>query len=150
MSPDFNPQAAFEQVIQRLDSLDASQKVVQQVLVQTMDIQTNMLQTQNQMLETQNQMLETQNQMQLDIRQLQGSQLDLLRVQNRMLDYMKFAFDQQAKWNERQDQFNIVVLDELREIKLDLREIKKKVFGEVETRLIKLEDFMNDQLRKAS
>jgi len=171
MSPAFNPQVAFQQVVQRLDGLQAAQEQTQQILLQTVDIQTSMLgtqnrmldtqnrmqDTQNHMLDTQNRMLETQIRMQQDISQLQDSQLTLLRTQNQMLDYMKFTFDQQAKWNERQDQFNIIFLDELRgvkgevqELKEDVREIKKKISGELEARLIKLEDFMNDQLRKAS
>ena len=146
----FDPQDAFQQVVQRLDGLQSSQNQMLQVLIQTVDIQTGIL-------ETQHRMQETQSRMQEDIKQLQGSQLLLLKTQNKMLDYMKFTFDQQAKWNERQDQFNIIFLEELREVKgevrelkSDVREIKKKVFGELESRLIKLEDFMNDQLRKAS
>ena len=157
MQPEFNPQAAFEQVTQRLDGLQASQDEMKQVLIQTVDIQTSMLETQGQLLHTQNRLLdtqtrmqETQSRMQEDQNQLLETQNQLLSTQNRMLDYMKFTFDQQAKWNERQDQFNIILLEEIRELKGDVREIKKKVFGEIETRLLKLEDFMNDQLRKAS
>ncbi|MGI4833191.1 MAG: hypothetical protein ACRYFK_06980 [Janthinobacterium lividum] len=105
MPPEFNPQAAFEQVTQHLDGLQASQDGMKRVLIQTADIQTAMLGVQQQMLETQNRLVHTQN---------------------RMLDYMKFTFDQQAKWNERQDEFNIILLDEIRELKGDVREIKKK------------------------
>ena len=39
---------------------------------------------------------------------------------------------------------------EVRELKEDVREIKKKISGELEARLSRLKDFMNDQLRKAS
>jgi len=153
MQPEFNPPVAFEQVTQRLDGLQASQNEMKQVLIRTVDIQTSILGTQQQMQHTQtqvlapqNRMLHTQNQLLDDIRQLQGSQLALLQTQNQLLDYMKFTFNQQAKWNERQDQFNIII----RELKGDVREIKKQVFGEIEARLVKSEDFMNDQLRKAS
>lgn len=171
MSPDFNPQAAFEQVTQRLDAMQASQNQTQQILLQTVDIQTEMLKelrqtqatqaqmqvTQAEMQVTQAQMQATQAEMQADIRQLRDSHLTLLKVQNGMMDFMKFTFDKQAQWNERQDQFNIIFLDELRDLKREVRQRDfdaktegDKMYKELKDRLGRLEDFMNDQLRKAS
>ncbi|RZK29749.1 MAG: hypothetical protein EOO57_18880, partial [Hymenobacter sp.] len=103
MSPTLDAQAAFAQVGQRLGAVQESQLQTQRILLQTVEIQTGMLAALRQTQATQ-----------ADIRQLRDSHLTLLRVQNSMLDYMKFTFDQQAKWNERQDQFNSIFLDELR------------------------------------
>ena len=62
----------------------------------------------------------------------------------------------QEKFNERQDQFNIIFLDEVRDIKLDVRELRKEVVAvkdvvlkQHEGRLKRLEDFMDGFLRKA-
>ena len=55
---------------------------------------------------------------------------------------MQSEFNHQAAFS--------ILLDETRELQREAREIKKKVFGEMESRPIKPGDFMNDQFRKAS
>ncbi len=62
----------------------------------------------------------------------------------------------QEKSNERQDQFNIIFLDEVRDIKLDVRELRKEittvkdvVLKQYDERLKRLEDFMDGFMRKA-
>jgi|GEM_PF-2758493 len=157
MSPAFDPQVAFHQLTQRLDTMQASQDQTNQTLLQTVEIQTAMLHELRQTQATQTAMQAAQTEMQADIRQLRDSHLTLLKVQNNMLDFMKFTLDKQTKWNERQDQFNIIFLDELRDLKREVRrrddDAKSegdKIYREPKDRLNRLEDFMNDQLRKAS
>ena len=62
----------------------------------------------------------------------------------------------QEKFNERQDQFNIIFLDEIRDIKHDVRDVKKEIntlltltIKQHDERLKKLEDFMDGFMRKA-
>lgn len=57
--------------------------------------------------------------------------------------------ERQEKFNERQDQFNIIFLDEIREMKKDIRELTEVVLKQHEGRLKRLEDFM-DGLRNAA
>ena len=58
--------------------------------------------------------------------------------------------ERQEKFNERQDQFNIIFLDEIREMKKDIKELTEVVLKQHEGRLKRLEDFMDGFLRKAS
>ena len=58
--------------------------------------------------------------------------------------------ERQEKSNERQDQFNIIFLDEIREMKKDIKELTEVVLKQHESRLKRLEDFMDGFLRKAS
>jgi hypothetical protein len=62
----------------------------------------------------------------------------------------------QEKFNERQDQFNIIFLEEIRDIKHDVRGLRKDIeilkdvtLKQHDERLKKLEDFMDGFLRKA-
>ncbi len=57
--------------------------------------------------------------------------------------------ERQEKSNERQDQFNIIFLDEIRGMKKDIKELADVVLKQHETRLKRLEDFMDGFLRKA-
>lgn len=64
--------------------------------------------------------------------------------------------ERQEKFNERQDQFNIIFLDEIRDIKADVRGLKQEVrtlldvtIKQHDERLKRLEDFMDGFLRKA-
>ena len=64
--------------------------------------------------------------------------------------------DRQEEFNERQDQYNIIFLDEIRDIKRDVRDLKKDsgvlkdvVLKQHDERPKKLEDFMDGFLRKA-
>ncbi|TPG64375.1 hypothetical protein EAH73_14420 [Hymenobacter nivis] len=57
--------------------------------------------------------------------------------------------ERQEKFNERQDQFNIIFLDEIRGMKKDIKELSDVVLKQHETRLKRLEDFMDGFLRKA-
>lgn len=57
--------------------------------------------------------------------------------------------ERQEKFNERQDQFNIIFLDEIRGMKKDIKELTDVVLKQHETRLKRLEDFMDGFLRKA-
>ncbi|AWM33907.1 hypothetical protein [Hymenobacter nivis] len=57
--------------------------------------------------------------------------------------------ERQEKFNERQDQFNIIFLDEIRGMKRDIKELTDIVLKQHETRLKRLEDFMDGFLRKA-
>lgn len=74
------------------------------------------------MLRAQPPMPTTQNQMPGDIRQLQSPQSALLKTQSQMLDYMKFTFDQQAKWDGWQDQLNIIYPNALRGMRRQVRQ----------------------------
>ncbi len=56
---------------------------------------------------------------------------------------------QMLKFMERQDQFNIIFLDEIREMRKDLRALSEVVMTQHEGRLKRLEDFM-DGLRNAA
>ncbi len=77
----------------------------------------------------------------------------------RLLDWTdrQEAFNErQEKFNERQDQFNIIFLDEIRDIKADVRGLKQEVrtlldvtIKQHDERLKRLEDFMDGFLRKA-
>ncbi|WP_310398006.1 hypothetical protein [Hymenobacter sp.] len=65
--------------------------------------------------------------------------------------------ERQEKFNERQDQYSIIFLDEIHDIKHDVRELKKDIgilkdvtLKQHDERLKKLEDFMDGLLRKAS
>ena len=58
--------------------------------------------------------------------------------------------ERQEKFNERQDQFNIIFLDEIRDMKRDIKELTEVVLKQHEGRLKRLEDFMDGFLRKAS
>ena len=62
----------------------------------------------------------------------------------------------QEQFNERQDQFNTIFLDEIRDIKLDVRELRKDLailkdvtLKQYDDRLKKPEDFMDNFMRKA-
>ncbi len=57
--------------------------------------------------------------------------------------------ERQEKFNERQDQFNIIFLDELRDMKKEIKTLADVVLKQHETRLKRLEDFMDGVLRKA-
>lgn len=64
--------------------------------------------------------------------------------------------ERQEKFNERQDQFNIIFLDEIRDIKADVRGLKQEVrtlldvtIKQHDERLKRLENFMDGFLRKA-
>ncbi|AMJ67457.1 hypothetical protein AXW84_20025 [Hymenobacter sp. PAMC 26628] len=64
--------------------------------------------------------------------------------------------ERQEKFNERQDQFNIIFLDEIRDIKADVRGLKQEVrtlldvtIKQHDERLKRLEEFMDGFLRKA-
>ena len=64
--------------------------------------------------------------------------------------------ERQERFNERQDQFNIIFLDEVRDIKLDVRELRKDIttirdvtLKQYDERLKRLEDFMDGFMRKA-
>ena len=65
--------------------------------------------------------------------------------------------ERQEKFNERQDQYNIIFLDEIREIKHDVRDLRKDIsvlkdvtLKQHDERLKRLEDFMDNFMRKAS
>ena len=58
--------------------------------------------------------------------------------------------DRQEKFNERQDQFNSMFLDEIRDMKRDIKELTEVVLKQHEGRPKCLEDFMDGFLRKAS
>ena len=55
----------------------------------------------------------------------------------------------QEKFNDRQDQFNIIFLDEIRDMKKDIKELAEVVLKQHEGRLKRLEDFMDGFMRKA-
>ena len=62
----------------------------------------------------------------------------------------------QEQFNERQEQFNTIFLDEIRDIKLDVRELRKDLailkdvtLKQYDDRLKKPEDFMDNFMRKA-
>lgn len=55
----------------------------------------------------------------------------------------------QEKSNERQDQFNIIFLEEIRDMKKEIKTLAEVVLKQHETRLKRLEDFMDGVLRKA-
>lgn len=64
--------------------------------------------------------------------------------------------ERQEKFNERQDQFNIIFLDEVRDIKLDVRELRHEITAvkdvtlkQYDERIKRLEDFMDGFMRKA-
>ena len=58
--------------------------------------------------------------------------------------------ERQEKFNERQDQFNSMFLDEIRDMKRDIKELTEVVLKQHEGRPKCLEDFMDGFLRKAS
>ena len=65
--------------------------------------------------------------------------------------------ERQEKFNERQDQFNIIFLDEVRDIKHEVRDLRKDItiikdvtLKQYDERLKRLEDFMDGFMRKAS
>ena len=71
-------------------------------------------------------------------------------------DRQEASNKRQEQFNERQDQFNIIFLDEIRDIKLDVRELRKDLtilkdvtLKQYDDRLKKLEDFMDNFMRKA-
>ena len=71
----------------------------------------------------------------------------------RLLDWTdrQEAFNgRQEKSNERQDQFNIIFLDEIRGMKKDIKDLAEVVLKQHEARLKRLEDFMDNVMRKAS
>ncbi len=57
--------------------------------------------------------------------------------------------ERQEKANERQDQFNIIFLDEIRGMKKDIKDLTEVVLKQHEGRLKRLEDFMDDLMRKS-
>ena len=57
--------------------------------------------------------------------------------------------ERQEKYNDRQDQFNIIFLDEIRGMKKDIRDLTEVVLKQHESRLKRLEDFMDGLMRKA-
>lgn len=57
--------------------------------------------------------------------------------------------ERQEKYNDRQDQFNIIFPDEIRGMKKDIRDLTEVVLKQHESRLKRLEDFMDGLMRKA-
>ena len=70
----------------------------------------------------------------------------------RLLDWTdrqeKFS-ERQEKYTDRQDQFNIIFPDEIRGMKKDIRDLTEVVLKQHESRLKRLEDFMDGLMRKA-
>ena len=80
----------------------------------------------------------------------------LINVQNKMLTQLEVIYteqqrintaqqkfnEQQIRFNNRQEETDAILLSEIREIRTDLRELKKVVLTDHEERLRRLEEFM--------
>lgn len=64
-------------------------------------------------------------------------------------DHQEKFNERQEKYNDRQDQFNIIFPDEIRGMKKDIRDLTEVVLKQHESRLKRLEDFMDGLMRKA-
>ena len=91
-----------------------------------------------------------------EVRNLRQDGQQFQQQQSRFNQLPLDGTDRQETFNERQDQSNIIFLDEIRDIKLDVRELKKDIavlkdvtLKQYDDRLKKLEDFMDNFMRKA-
>ena len=103
-----------------------------QLLVERLDRQDNRLDRQEAQQQTTNDLL-----------------LRLLQQQEAMFGLHQSFQKRQEGFNERQDQFNIIFLDEVRGMKQGIKELTDVVLKQHEARLKRLEDFMDGFLRKA-
>ena len=124
-----------------------------QMLAERLDRQDARSERQDARLERQDARLERQEAQQQTTNDLL---LRLVNQQEAMFALHQNFQKNQEKFNERQDQFNIIFLDEIRDIKLDVRELKRDItilkdvtLKQHDERLKRLEDFMDNFMRKA-
>ena len=91
-----------------------------------------------------------------EVRNLRQDGQQFQQQQSRFNQLILDWTDRQEAFNKRQEQFNTIFLDEIRDIKLDVRELRKDLTSlkdvtlkQYDDRLKKPEDFMDNFMRKA-